>query len=114
MIKIYHNNRCSKSRAGLKFLEEGNYKIEVVNYLNDTPFTFESLKSLILKTGMKPQELVRKHEDIYKKQFKGKNLTDDEWLSALVKYPKLLHRPIIENGERAVWAQPPEKANEVL
>lgn len=114
MIKIYHNNRCSKSRAGLKFLEELNLEIEIINYLSETPFTFDSLKNLISKTGLKTEELVRKHEDLYKKNYKGKVYTDDEWITILVENPKLLHRPIVEMGSKAVWAQPTEKVNEIL
>lgn len=114
MIKIYHNNRCSKSRAGSKFLEEAGIKTQVIKYLTDEPFTVDSLKKLIAKTGLKPEELVRKHEDLYKKSYKGMQFTDDEWIGILVENPRLLHRPIVENGDKAVWAQPPEKANEIL
>ncbi len=114
MIKIYHNNRCSKSRAGLKFLEDAGVQVTVVNYLTETPFTQNSLKLLISKIGMKPEALIRKHEDVYKMYYKGKTLTDDEWISIIVEHPKLLHRPIVENGLQAVWAQPPEKVLEIL
>ncbi len=113
-MKIYHNSRCAKSRAGMKFINDGGYEVEVVNYLTETPFTVETLSALIQKTGMKPEELVRKQEAIFKSDFKGKTLSDEEWIQALVENPKLLHRPIVENGNRAVLAQPPEKIQEIV
>lgn len=113
-MKIYHNNRCSKSRAGLKFLEDENIEVEVVNYLAETPFTVETLTALIAKTGLKPEELVRKHEDLFKSSYKNKALSDSEWIEVLVENPRLLHRPIVENGEKAIWAQPAEKVKDIL
>lgn len=114
MITIYHNSRCSKSRAGLFFLEEANVETQVIAYLKDELFTFDSLKNLISKTALKPEDLVRKHEDLFKKTYKGKQFSDDEWITILVENPKLLHRPIVENGDKAVWAQPAERINEIL
>lgn len=114
MIKIYHNNRCSKSRAGLNFLAEANIETEVIPYLTEKPFSFESLKKLIFKTGLKPEELVRKHEHLYKSSYKGTQFSDDEWITILVENPRLLHRPIVENGDKAVWAQPAEKIQDIL
>ncbi len=98
----------------MKFLNDGGYEVEVVNYLTDTPFTKESLSALIAKTDLKPEELVRKQEAVYKSDYKGKALSDEEWIDALVEHPKLLHRPIVENGDKAVLAQPPEKIKDIL
>lgn len=113
MIKIFHNPRCSKSRAGLAYLESKNLAFEIVDYLNN-PLSSSELKSIIHKTGKTPFELVRTHEQIYKEQFKDKTLTDDEWITALSRFPKLLHRPIVLNGEQAVFAQPVEEIDRIL
>jgi arsenate reductase len=63
---------------------------------------------------MKPQELLRKNEAIFKEQFKGKELTDDQWVKAMIEFPKLMERPIVVKGNKAVVARPTEKINELL
>jgi arsenate reductase (glutaredoxin) len=113
MLKIYHNPRCSKSRAGLQFITDNSLKHEVVDYMSET-LTPNDIKELIAKTGLKPFELIRTHEDYYKNNLKGKNFTDEEWYKILADNPKLLHRPIVVNGEKAVFAQPPENINKIL
>lgn len=113
MLKIYHNPRCSKSRAGLKFITDNSLQHEVVEYLKDG-LTVSELKSLILKIGLKPVDLVRTQEDYFKKKLKGKEFSDNEWYNILSENPKLLHRPIVVNGEKATWAQPPENINQIL
>ncbi|WP_136481165.1 arsenate reductase (glutaredoxin) [Cognatitamlana onchidii] len=107
MIKIYHNNRCSKSRCGLQILEESGKDFEVIKYL-ETPPTFDDLKSIINKLGIAPINLVRKNEAIWKGSFKGKNLTDDQIIQAMIDHPKLIERPIVINGSKAVVGRPPE------
>ncbi len=113
MLKIYHNPRCSKSRAGLKFINDNALEHEIIEYLKEE-LSANDLKVLISKTGLKPIDLVRTHEDYYKKTLKGKVFSDDEWYSILAENPKLLHRPIVVNGEKATWAQPPENINSIL
>ena len=113
MIKIYHNTRCKKSRAGLEYLKNINHKFEIIEYLKD-PLSFDELNSIIIKTGLKPFELIRTQEEIYKKQYKSKKLTDDEWIEAIVKNPKLLKRPIVEKNKRAVFADPPENIDNLF
>jgi len=113
MLKIYHNPRCSKSRAGLQFITDKAIKCEVVDYLNEN-LSSEDIKELISKTGLKPFDLVRTHEDYYKNNLKDKQFTDDEWCKIIAENPKLLHRPIVVNGEKAVFAQPPEKISSIL
>lgn len=112
MIKIYHNPRCSKSRNGLQYLTDNNIEHEIVEYLK-LDLNESDIKDLVLKTGLKPIELVRTHEEYYKKNLKGKNFSDDEWYKILSDNPKLLHRPIVVKGDKAVFAQPPEKINEL-
>lgn len=113
MIKIYHNPRCSKSRAGLAYLEEKGVEFEKIEYLKDE-FTVETLTKVIAKTGKQPFELIRTHEELYKKEYKGKQLSNEEWIEVMVKNPRLIHRPIVENDEKAVWAQPPAEMDVLL
>lgn len=113
MIKIYHNSRCSKSRCGVAYLEEKNAEFEIVKYL-DEPLTENELKDLLKKLDFAPIDLVRKGEAIWKSDYKGKDLTDAEIITAMVNNPKLIERPIIVNGEKAVIARPTEAIDNVL
>ena len=99
---IYHNTRCKKSRSGLQYLIQKGIEPTIVEYLKDPIFTIESLTKLIQKLNIKPIELIRTQEEIYKKNYKGKNLSNEQWISVLVKNPKLIRRPIVEKGEQAV------------
>lgn len=113
-IKIYHKPTCSKSRAGLKHLEEKGVKFDVVKYY-DTPFTKNKLKTLLKKMDMKADELLRKREKSYKElDFKNKNYTQAEIIEFMVNDPSLIERPIIEKGDKAVVARPTEKIDEII
>jgi arsenate reductase len=85
----------------------------VVEYLK-TPPTKAELRDLLRKLDMKPGELVRKGETVYKENYAGKSLTDEQWLDALVAHPILIERPIVVKGNRAVVARPPERLKELL
>ncbi len=113
MIKIYHNPRCSKSRAGLKYLEEKGVEFETIKYLEDN-FDFDLLKNVINKLDISPLELVRVKEQDWKDNFKGKDLTDDQIIQAMVDYPRLIERPIIVNDDKAVLARPTENIDKIL
>ncbi len=113
MIRIYHNNRCSKSRCALEVLEESGKEFEIVSYLQDTPDSNE-LTAIIKKLGITAHELIRKTEPIYIAEYKGKDLSEAEWIEAMVAHPILIERPIIVSGDRAVIARPTEKINEIL
>ena len=113
MIKIYHNNRCSKSRCALALLEESGKEFEIINYLQTKP-SAEELASIISKLKIKPFELIRKTEPIFLEKFKGKDLSDKEWIQAMVEYPILIERPIIISDGLAVIARPAEKINEIF
>ncbi|RIA09865.1 arsenate reductase [Flavobacteriaceae bacterium MAR_2010_72] len=113
MIKIYHNPRCSKSREGLQILEESNNDFKVVKYL-ENPFSVEELKHIISLLGIKPIELVRTNEALWKTHYKTKKLSDAQVLKALVKYPKLIERPIVVKGNKAVIGRPPEKILDII
>jgi len=100
--KIYHNTRCRKSRGGLQYLEDKGIKPEIVEYLKDQAFTEESLSKIIKKLGIEPQELIRSQEADYKQNYKGKDFSNEEWIKIMVQNPKLIRRPIIEKGDKAV------------
>ena len=113
VMKVYHNPRCSKSRAGLKYLAEKGYDIELKKYMTEG-LTETELREVIQKTGEKPFDLVRTQEKLFKTEFKDKEFTDDEWIKILVENPRLLKRPIVINGEKAVLAQPPEAVEVII
>lgn len=113
MIKIYHNPRCKKSRAGLEWLKSKTDDFEIVKYLN-TPFTPEKLKALIHKIGVKPEQMLRIQEEYYKKNLKGKNISGDALIEEMVNNPKLIQRPVIETETRAVIGDPPEEIEKIF
>ena len=113
MIKIYHNNRCQKSRLGVKFLEKNKLDFEIINYIND-PLNMDEIKFLLKKLKIKPIELIRKNELIWKTNYKNKKLSDEEIVMAMVDNPILIERPIIVNGDKAIIGRPTEKISEVL
>ncbi len=108
MLTIYHNPRCRKSRAGLAYLSEKNVEFRVREYLKD-PLTEAELASLVMKLNLKPRELVRTQEELYKKELKGLNLNDEEWIKVMVENPRLIHRPIVEGKYKAVVGDPPDE-----
>lgn len=112
-LRIYHNNRCSKSRAACQLLADKGVEVEVIDYLR-TPPSREELRALLDKLGMNPAELVRRGEAVFKENYAGRALSDDEWLEALAAHPVLIERPIVVRGERAVLGRPPEKVLELL
>lgn len=112
-MKIYHNPRCAKSRAGLKYLEESGREFEIVKYLEEG-ISAKELGDIIALTGKKPFDFVRTQEQDYKDEFKGKVLSDSEWLKVLAENPKLLQRPIVVNGDKAVLGNPPGSIDSIL
>ena len=113
MITIYHNPRCSKSREGLCFLEEKNIPHAVVKYL-DSGLTIEELTKIIDILKIRPIELVRTKEQIWKDNYKDKTLNDKDILKILSENPKLIERPIVTNGDKGVIARPFSKINDLL
>jgi len=108
MIKIYHNNRCSKSRSGLEILENSGEEFKVIKYLENVP-NIKELKHIIKLLEISPLELIRKNEAIWKENYKGHELSDAELINIMIKHPKLIERPIVINGNKAVIGRPPEK-----
>ena len=113
MIKIYHNPRCKKSREGLAILEKSNKKFEIVRYLDDIP-SVETLSEMIKLLKITPIQLIRKTESIWKKHFKGKELSDAKIIEAMISNPKLIERPIVINNNKAVIGRPPENIISIL
>ena len=113
MIQIFHNNRCSKSRCALVELENSGKEFEVIYYL-ETPPSKAELIEIVRKLGIQPIDLIRKTESIYSAKYKGKTLTDDQWMDAMIENPILIERPIVISGDKAVIARPTEKINEIL
>ena len=112
-IKIWHNPRCSKSRASFALLEEKKIDAEVIKYL-DTPPTEDELKAMLVMLGMHPRELMRTKEDIYK-ELNLKSEDDNATLiKAMVENPKLIERPIVVKGDKAVIGRPIENVVELL
>ena len=112
-VRLYHNPRCSKSRATLALLEERGCAVEVVEYLK-TPPSARELGELVAKLGIAPADLVRKKEAEFQEHFAGRELSDAEWLEALATYPKLIERPIAVVGEAARIGRPPEDVLELI
>lgn len=112
-VTIYHNPRCGKSRDTLAILQEKGIEPGIVEYLKAPP-TKEELRSILEKLGMKPEQIVRRGEDVYKQKFAGKTLTDEQWLEALAKNPILIERPIVVKGSKAVIGRSPENVLALL
>ena len=113
MMKIFHNPRCKKSRAGLHYLQEKTADVEVIEYLKN-PFTIESFKNVLMLLNKKPVDMIRTQEEQYKKELKGRDFTDDEWVKIMVENPKLIQRPIVVGKHKAILAQPPENIDELI
>ena len=113
MIKIYHNPRCSKSRQGVAILENSKKEFEIVKYLENIPSEKE-LTDIINLLGISPIQLVRKNEKIWKENYKEKELSDSEIISAMIENPKLIERPIVINDNKAVVGRPPESILEII
>lgn len=111
---IYHNPRCSKSRQTLALLEENNIEPEVVLYLDNTP-TADELTAIIQKLGISARDLLRKGEQDYKDNgLSDTGLSDDKLIAAMIKFPKLIERPIVVKGSQAVLGRPPENVLQLL
>lgn len=110
---IYHNGECSKCRGALEILQEQNILHTVRWYLAD-PLSKEELQALLKKLNMQPSELVRKSEELYKELYESKDISEQEWLIILAENPVLIQRPILEKGDKAIVARPPERVFELL
>jgi arsenate reductase len=112
-IIVYHNPRCSKSRQALSFLDQKGLDYKIIEYLK-TPVSEQELKLILKKLRINATSLIRKGEDDFKQNFKGKNLTEQEWVLAMVNFPKLMERPIVIKGNKAVIARPYDRIETLL
>jgi len=113
MIRIYHNPRCRKSRAGLEYLQDKTGDFETIDYIKNG-ISQEEIREILKKMNTAPSNLVRTQEDYYKKELKGKVIPDEEWIFILSENPRLIQRPIIVTEHKAVLGQPPENIDNLL
>ena len=110
---IYHNARCSKSRMAVEYLTEQGKEFEIIEYLKEVP-TKEELKSVIAKLGIKAEDLIRKNETDFTENFKGKIMTEEDCIEAMIRFPKLIKRPIVVKNNKAVIARPTNLINDLI
>jgi len=112
--KIYHNPRCSKSRAAMDLLVEKNIDAEVIKYL-ETPPNRKSIENILDLLGLEPRELMRKGEAEYSdNNLSDESLTKEQLIDALVDFPKLIERPIVIANGKAAIGRPIENIIEIL
>lgn len=112
MYTVYHNPRCKKSRAGLQYVIEKGMEHQVREYLKDV-LSEEELGTILMKLHLKPRDMIRTQEAYFKKELKGLNLNDDEWIKVMVANPKLIQRPIVEGKYKAVHGDPVENIDQL-
>jgi len=112
-MKIYHNPRCRKSRETLEIIKSTGLEPDIVDYLSN-PLSESELKEVLTKLNMDASDLIRRGEAIFKENFKGKDLSNDQWIKAMIDHPKLMERPIVVKGNDAILGRPPENVNKLL
>ena len=113
-VKIYHNSRCSKSRQTLEILKKNNCDIEIIEYLKLPP-TFQELEDILGKLKYEPRDLMRKGEEVYKKEnLSDINLSNSTLIEKMIANPILIERPIVVVGNKAIVGRPPEKALNII
>ena len=112
--KIFHNSRCSKSRQALKILQDHYCDIKIINYL-EIDLDVYLIKDILKKLSLKPRDILRIREQDYKdNNLEEDNLSDDDLINFMIKHPKLIERPIVIKGHKAVLGRPPENVLELL
>ena len=113
-ITVYQKPTCSTCRQVIKLLEQSGQTFTAINYYEKT-FSKSKLKGLLKKAGIKSSEVIRKKEEIYKKlNLQQSQFTDDELLDILIKHPDLIQRPLVQKGDQAILARPPETIKSLL
>lgn len=113
MIVIYHNPNCRKSRESLEILETSKADIQIIKYLDET-LKAEKLTKIINLLKIKPIDLIRQNESLWKENFKDLEFSDEELIQVMCNYPKLIERPIVINGDKAVIGRPPTKILDII
>ena len=112
-IKIYHNPKCSKSRQALALIKSKVADFEIIEYLKN-PLSFKEIKLILSKLNIKPIELIRNQESIWRNNYECKEMNDDEIINAIVNHPKLMERPIVTNNKKGRIGRPPENIIELF
>lgn len=107
MIKVLHNNACSKSRSILEYLDENGVQFEIIDFVKE-PLCEIELKTVIKKLNLPAESLVRKNEKLYQEKYVGKQFSEEEWISILLQNPSLIQRPILIKGAVAMIGRPIE------
>lgn len=105
IVTIWHNQKCSKSREAISILKQNNCEAMVINYLETTP-TKDEITTALTMLGMNPRELIRTKEDIYEELNLKEEYDYDKLVDAMVGNPKLIERPVIFKGDRAIIGRP--------
>ena len=113
-VQIYHNPRCSKSRQTLAILEENGIEPEIILYLEHTPDA-KTIQGILEKLGIRARDLLRKGEDAYKEfGLSDPSLSNDFLIEKMIENPKLIERPIVIKGSKAVLGRPPENVIDLI
>ena len=112
-MKIYHNPRCRKSRETLNIINNNGIEPEIVLYL-ETPPSRKEIQALLEKLGISAFDLIRKEEKLFKEEYRGKELSEEEWIRIMADNPKLIQRPIVIKGKQAIIGRPPESVHVLL
>jgi len=113
MLKFYHNPQCKKSRAGLQHLQSKGIPFEIIEYIKN-PLSEKQIEKLLIKLNLHPEEIIRKQEDYFRKNLKGKNFHAHEWIRILSQNPRLIQRPIVEMDYKAVIGDPMENIDHLF
>jgi arsenate reductase (glutaredoxin) len=113
MFQIYHNPRCKISRTVLSELLKNNPDAIITEYLKKIP-SREEIKILLAKLNLKPSDIIRRSEKIFKEKFINKNFTDEEWISIMCEYPVLIERPIVVRNNKAIICRPVNRIEEII
>ena len=112
-IRIFHNPRCRKSRETLQLIQDKGIEPEIFLYLEEK-LSAKLIQDALKALGFPAEKLIRKSEPAYKENFKGKSLSEAEWIDAMLQYPKLIERPIVIIDGKAALGRPPENVLDLI
>tara|TARA_Y100001968_G_C19187358_1_gene633441 strand:+ start:91 stop:432 length:342 start_codon:yes stop_codon:yes gene_type:complete len=112
-MKIYHNPRCKKSRETLLLMQQKRINIEIIRYL-DSKLTVLEIKQILKKLNFRAIELIRKNEKIWKEQNNKEKLKEIDLINLMINYPKIIERPIVISGNKAIIGRPPENVLKII
>lgn len=112
-VTVYHNPRCSKSRCALEYLKDRNVDFNVIEYIKQ-PLTKEELEILLHQLNISPIELLRKNEPEFKEHYSQNQISAQDAVEAMLRFPKLIERPIVVRDGKAIVARPTERIEELF